>query len=72
MHDNRNSPGSLSQTLATAGAVAFLMLGMMVIGPRFFSVGSHETLTVKSMAIDAGCGVVGYILGLVIGRSIEG
>jgi hypothetical protein len=62
----------LSVQLGALGAVMGAVLGAMLVGPLVFSVPPNEMFNVKSMLSDAICGVVGYFLGFLIGRMIEG
>jgi hypothetical protein len=58
--------------LGLIGAITFLVLGIMLIEPLLFSIPPFETLYVASMLCDGICGAVGYALGFLIGRLIEG
>ena len=61
----------LSVQLGLVGAITFLMVGMMLVGPLLLSIPPFEMFNIWGMLCDGISAAVGYILGFGLGRLIE-
>ena len=73
MSDPKGKPRQpLSVQLALVGAITIGLTGHMLIGPLVLSIPPGETLSIRGMLCDGISAAVGYLLGFLVGRLIEG
>jgi len=73
MSDTKGKPRQpLSVQLGLFGAIAFGVTGHTLIGPLVLSIPPGETLSIRGMLCDGLSAAIGYLLGFLVGRLIEG